>query len=247
MGVLYLLVMALLNKLKSILGIGGAPAEEERRTETAVTVEHEADDEPTTDSADDDHATDDETETEAETESKEADTVASDTDAAASTGSLVETDGEDPETAAEPAEAAGAVGDEPAVDTTADEESPDDVEEADTDADDVEAEDVEHEDVEAEDDEETASTNPTAAAIDQAEPLSSATETDDNTATAEPDESGEPVETIKGIGPAYGERLEAAGISSVAELAAADPDEIADAIDVSAKIVSDWVERAENQ
>lgn len=56
--------------------------------------------------------------------------------------------------------------------------------------------------------------------------------------------SGEPVEAIKGIGPAYAERLEAAGVGSVADLAAADPDDLAAATDLGAGRVGNWIDRA---
>ena len=54
----------------------------------------------------------------------------------------------------------------------------------------------------------------------------------------------EPGETIKGIGPAYADRLETVGIETVGELAAADAAEVADGIDVSDSRVGDWIERA---
>ncbi|MFB6196556.1 MAG: helix-hairpin-helix domain-containing protein [Haloplanus sp.] len=54
----------------------------------------------------------------------------------------------------------------------------------------------------------------------------------------------ESVEVIKGIGPAYAERLSNVDVDTVAELAAADADELAEAIDLSAKRVGRWIERA---
>lgn len=58
------------------------------------------------------------------------------------------------------------------------------------------------------------------------------------------DGNDDPVDTIDGIGPAYAERLEAAGVGTVGELAAADPSRLAADTDISEKRVTDWVERA---
>ncbi|MFB6101597.1 MAG: helix-hairpin-helix domain-containing protein [Haloplanus sp.] len=62
------------------------------------------------------------------------------------------------------------------------------------------------------------------------------------------EESTEPasVEVIKGIGPAYAERLANAGVHSVADLAAADAAELAPKIDLSEKRVGRWIERAQD-
>lgn len=62
-------------------------------------------------------------------------------------------------------------------------------------------------------------------------------------------EEAEPksVEVIKGIGPAYARRLSSAGVDSVAELAAADADDLAEAVDLSPKRVGRWIERAREQ
>jgi predicted flap endonuclease-1-like 5' DNA nuclease len=49
---------------------------------------------------------------------------------------------------------------------------------------------------------------------------------------------------ITGIGPAYAGRLRATGIESFAQLAEADPQETANAIDVSEEQVANWVEQA---
>jgi predicted flap endonuclease-1-like 5' DNA nuclease len=63
-------------------------------------------------------------------------------------------------------------------------------------------------------------------------------------ADAEAGPGAAPVDTIKGIGPAYGERLADAGVDTVADLAAADAAPLADEIDVSDSRVSQWIERA---
>jgi predicted flap endonuclease-1-like 5' DNA nuclease len=57
----------------------------------------------------------------------------------------------------------------------------------------------------------------------------------------------ESVKTIKGIGPAYAERLSNEGVDSVADLAAADAAELAAAVDLSEKRVGGWIERARDR
>jgi polyhydroxyalkanoate synthase len=52
------------------------------------------------------------------------------------------------------------------------------------------------------------------------------------------------LQRIAGVGPAYEERLRGAGIETLADLGGADPDALADEIDVSAERVRDWVDRA---
>jgi len=82
---------------------------------------------------------------------------------------------------------------------------------------------------------------------------------DDSTRAAEPGEAvgpdddggpdaaeGEPTTVLKGIGPAYADRLSEAGIDTVAELAAADADDLAERVDLSPKRVGRWVETAQD-
>jgi predicted flap endonuclease-1-like 5' DNA nuclease len=59
-------------------------------------------------------------------------------------------------------------------------------------------------------------------------------------AAAEPDDLTE----IKGVGPAYADRLEDAGVTTFAGLAEADPEELAAATDLSPKRVGRWIDRA---
>lgn len=74
-------------------------------------------------------------------------------------------------------------------------------------------------------------------------------------ADVEPDEGDEvadtdaeaDVELLKGIGPAYAERLSDAGAGTIGELAEADVDALADDIDVSPKRVGRWQERARDR
>ncbi len=56
--------------------------------------------------------------------------------------------------------------------------------------------------------------------------------------------SSDPVTDINGIGAAYGERLSDAGVETVADLAAADADELADATDISASRIEGWIDAA---
>lgn len=58
------------------------------------------------------------------------------------------------------------------------------------------------------------------------------------------DVSDDPVTEISGIGPAYGERLSDAGVETVADLAAADPDELEAATDISASRIEGWIDAA---
>jgi len=60
----------------------------------------------------------------------------------------------------------------------------------------------------------------------------------------EAEASGDPVQSIKGIGPAYAERLNNEGIVTVTELAAADAVALSDAIDVPESVVAKWIDRA---
>lgn len=87
--------------------------------------------------------------------------------------------------------------------------------------------------------------------IDEAEPG----DEDDDTAepagadaAGEPDAAAEgsddPVTEIKGIGPAYAERLADIGIETVGDLAAADAADIAAETDLSESRIAGWVEQA---
>lgn len=70
-------------------------------------------------------------------------------------------------------------------------------------------------------------------------------EAEEDTPTADGNEAS--VESVSGIGPAYAERLEAAGVETVADLLAADPEAIAAESDLSEKRVSGWQETAETE
>jgi predicted flap endonuclease-1-like 5' DNA nuclease len=101
----------------------------------------------------------------------------------------------------------------------------------------VDTEDVEAEEVGAE----TAETEEDHAA---AEADGEAETEDAETAAADDDGGGDPVHNIRGIGPAYADRLADMGIDTVAELAAAAPEDVAEGTNVSESRVTRWIERA---
>ena len=59
-----------------------------------------------------------------------------------------------------------------------------------------------------------------------------------------PGEASASVDTIKGIGPAYAERLSNMGIETVADLTAADPAEVGEQASVGEKRAATWIDRA---
>ncbi|MFC7204411.1 helix-hairpin-helix domain-containing protein [Haloferax namakaokahaiae] len=89
------------------------------------------------------------------------------------------------------------------------------------------------------------------------EPEDADAETDaDEVEESTEDEASEPeaeaadspsVDTVRGIGPAYAERLENIGIETVSDLVDADADAVGDDIDVSPKRVQRWIDRANEQ
>lgn len=62
----------------------------------------------------------------------------------------------------------------------------------------------------------------------------------------QPAGGGDPLESVDGIGPAYAERLNEAGIEDVAELAAADAASVSDATGISEKRIGRWIDRAKD-
>ena len=57
--------------------------------------------------------------------------------------------------------------------------------------------------------------------------------------------SSPPVQTIDGIGPVFAERLTQAGLRTVADLASASPDRVAEAASVSTARARNWIELAQ--
>ena len=211
--------MDILQKIKSLLGLG-SNGSEPGETETTVTVERESDDlgdEPV------DGETPDEDE---EIESDDDEAAEPYDDEAAEPDDDEATESDDDEAAEPDDDEAAEPDDDEAAESDDDEAAePDDDEEAEPD-DDEAAESDDDEEVEPDDDE--------------------AAESDDDE-EVEPDdgvEDGDSVELIKGIGPAYGERLATAGILTVDQLAAADPGEVAEEASVSENRASTWIERA---
>jgi polyhydroxyalkanoate synthase len=84
------------------------------------------------------------------------------------------------------------------------------------------------------------------------QPNEQETRADEPAEPAEPDEPEgsdleESVDSINGIGPTYAERLEAAGIGTVEDLAATDVETVAEAAETAESRVTDWVEQAQNR
>ncbi|WP_211603242.1 class III poly(R)-hydroxyalkanoic acid synthase subunit PhaC [Halogranum gelatinilyticum] len=76
---------------------------------------------------------------------------------------------------------------------------------------------------------------------DEAADTDDATDTDE---AVEADETELTVEAVNGIGPKRAERLHESGIDSLADLADADVEAVAEAIDVSPERVEDWIAQA---
>jgi len=124
-----------------------------------------------------------------------------------------------------------------------------------------ESEDEESEDEETADEAAGGDDEPVATETDASastESLVDEDHTDDSTRAAEPAEAagpdddgsdaveGDSVTVLKGIGPAYADRLSEAGVDTVAELAAADVEDLAERVDLSPKRVGRWVETAQD-
>jgi predicted flap endonuclease-1-like 5' DNA nuclease len=60
------------------------------------------------------------------------------------------------------------------------------------------------------------------------------------------DDASPDLEEIKGIGPTYADRLSKAGYETVADLAGADAEAVAEAAQTGEGRASDWIERAQD-
>lgn len=82
------------------------------------------------------------------------------------------------------------------------------------------------------------STEPTLTEADIQEP----DQESDPTIDDEP--PGDPVDTIKGIGPSYAEKLGKAGVNTVDELANADPASLAEQTGIAESRIQNWIDQA---
>jgi len=192
--------MSLLQKLKSVFGLGDDDGGKSRR-DVGVTVEHEPSEPDEPEPA---------TETESAVKGADVDSSAAETDAPAVDESDAAT--EESETAVDESEATEEI--ETAVDES--EAAEEAIEEAEPDA---------------EGEEEPAETEADAEA--EAEPEEPEPEAPEGT-----------LEDVKGIGPAYAERLRNAGVDSIADLADADAEDLAAETDLSATRIENWIEQA---
>ncbi|PSP75462.1 hypothetical protein BRC81_15680 [Halobacteriales archaeon QS_1_68_20] len=235
--------MSLLDKLKSLLGFGSSTQRSEDQHDVGVTVEHEPD------------GTDGRVET------------AGTTSAGVTPESEAKTPGRDVDPT-EPADESAVeipdaeeLGGEDETDESPSEDPPVEI----PDAEELAGVDEPKRDAEIIDgDDETAATEPAVEeSTDEAEPgepeakeseaeepegEESVTEQPEaeepETEAPEPDAADEPTDTIKGIGSTYAERLSAAGIETVSDLAAADPATVAEEADISESRLERWVQRA---
>lgn len=244
--------MGLLGAVKRLLGIGRTD-EDSGRGDASVTVERERE------------APDAGTEAAVKGTGgadEPADSVAAGTEAAGSTGSVVDADAEG---AAEPAEGAGTPGTGEIEDVSDDEAETEtgDVGEPEPSADDepVATETDATASTESMVDETEASEDPSTAAepaeaagpesedvttdVDDLEPSGEEpTDGDGGDGGDDDGDDGIPVDEIKGIGPAYAERLGEIGVETVADLIDADVADVAERTTVSEKRVNRWIDRA---
>jgi predicted flap endonuclease-1-like 5' DNA nuclease len=237
--------MGLLDTIRSWLGIGGNGSDRreqvERRT-TDVRVEHDPEESADVDATSEAlvKGTDDSPEHDEAGDPDELDeAVTAGTDAAASTDSLTE-EPPDPDAATEPAE--------PAEGTTVtdhagtEREAAEPAEAAGPTPDEPDV-DVEPEDAAPEPSTETGvAESGSVAESEEVDETEETDGTDDGT-----DAGSEPVDSISGIGQAYGKRLSDAGVETVADLAGADSAELADASGISEKRITDWQEAADDR
>lgn len=221
--------MGLITRLKSLLGLGDERSKTRNR-DNGVTIERE----PT------------ETRAQPNVESENAVKMADESpseDTSVSTEELVDEgkptdhiEEAEPDTAAEPAEATGPSADasQPAqTEATEPEAEPDEESEPEVETEPEREGEVPKEEPEGEVEAEPEETEAAAEEPEVAEEESTGID-------------ARPLEDVKGIGPAYAERLQNAGVENTAELAVADPAKIARETDLSTKRIEGWIDRAKS-
>ncbi|WP_115865632.1 helix-hairpin-helix domain-containing protein [Halorussus litoreus] len=221
--------MGLLTKLKSLLGLEDDRSQV-RRGESGVTIERDPDESAQPD-----------VETESAVKGVDAGGEESTSDAATDAGkSATGTE------SAGTTEPAGSETTEDATDGSA--APPEGIEEAEPEADESAPDESEADAPAAEADDDVTEVEDTETADEAETTDAESAETEDDTeevAAEESESAGEPLEDVKGIGPAYAERLRSAGVADVAELATADADRLAEETDLSEKRISRWIEQAQ--
>ena len=211
--------MSLIDRIKRLLGV----ADDDDDASGAVTIEREP-----------------ERETAPPATETEAAVKGTDAGAAAPADEPVETDetsGDDATTDDDTTDTADTTTDDDTTDTTTDDAAADDTA---ADVDETAAEPRDDEAAAGGDSPETVADDTEETADDTEETADDATDTTND--TAEPEDV--PVAEIRGIGPAYSDRLADAGVETVAELAATDAETVASATELSEKRVSTWIQRA---
>jgi predicted flap endonuclease-1-like 5' DNA nuclease len=215
--------MGLITRLKSLLGLGEERSQT-RRSDSGVTIEREP-----TEASEQPDATNEKAVKQTD-ESPAEDTSVSTEDVVDEGEPTEHIEEAEPDTAAEPAEATGPepeAGQPAQTEATEPEPGPEEGDEA------VEGVPETEGDVE---------TEPTTEEVER--PGAEEDEAEDESEIEA--EVGRPLEDVKGIGPAYAERLRNAGVEDSAALATADAEELADETDLSPKRVKGWIERAKS-
>ncbi|WP_256298663.1 helix-hairpin-helix domain-containing protein [Haloarchaeobius salinus] len=89
-----------------------------------------------------------------------------------------------------------------------------------------------------------ATDEPSAEVADEPTEETTESEPESDADDGEDEEESAPVKEIKGIGPAYADRLGSVGIETIADLADADPESVAAETEISETRVTEWVKRA---
>lgn len=242
--------MALLEKLKSLLGVGGEGSNRRDR-DGGVTVEAEPAERtgreapPPMSSRDHDVSVDDATREPSSSPPESATNSASESTAdgaAEDDGPKNTTADDEPETVADAIEEAEPkTANEPLIEEAEPDDEADEAAAAQTDANGL------TETISQVPDDDDGAAEPGAAVGPDETDTAPTTE---KTADSEPEPTeveSEPVTEIKGIGPAYGDRLADAGVDSTLALAEGDAEDLAEQTDIAASRIEEWIDRANNR